>query len=151
MPKLREKSRVSRIFFDSRGRRCVHSLDMQIDANSVTLIVTLTLDFLNSNQKAATECRGISVPSFKPFRSRVFLFYRARLIHSPTYIHTYIHTYIMANLSQYQYRRNDDDLYLLLIEVDYVVRRKSAIFPTPVYFAPPLTRLPWNWVSVHGS
>ena len=138
------------VFFDSRGRRCVHSLDMQIDANSVTLIVTLTLDFLNSNQKAATGCRGLLLWCLwwlSRHSDQVFLFYRARLIHPPTYIHTYV----MTNLSQYQHGRNGDDWYLLLIEVDYVVRRKSAIFPTSVYFAPSLKGYPWNWVSVQGS
>ena len=27
--------------------------------------------------------------------------------------------------------------------------RKSPIFPTPVYFAPPLKGFPWNWISAH--
>jgi len=26
----------------------------------------------------------------------------------------------------------------------------SQIFPTPVYFAPPLTAFPWNWLAAQG-
>ena len=85
------------------GEWCVHSLDMQIDANSLTLILTSTLDFLNSNQKAATGCRGLLLWCLwwlSRHSDQVFLFYRARLIHPPTYIHTSWQTYRNINMDE---------------------------------------------------
>jgi len=38
-----------------------------------------------------------------------------------------------------------------VFEINGDVRRKSPIFPPPVYLTPPLKGFPWNFVSAQGS
>ena len=87
-------------------KECALSGEMQIGANSLT--ITLILDLLNPKSiscDTVTQCqdsRTTTVPSFKSFRSGVFVLHTET--QTPTQIHTNPHTHIMTKSSQYRRR-----------------------------------------------
>jgi len=61
------------------------------------------------------------------------------------------HDFLLAFHSNHRPIENDAILEIAVSEINGDFRRKSPIFPTPVYFAPRWRGYPWNWVSAQGS